>query len=136
MISDPHCNFYYGFKPLIETELYLRNPNLKIHLRNALVKFRLGVSEINYHRFKFSLNNDLKKCPFCIIDYYEDEKHVLFVCPLYEQIRNKYFIGHNINTILNCNFRLNEFIKTQWYVISKFIYEVTLLRRQIIKLRN
>ena len=135
MVNDPHCALYYGFKPLIETELYLRNPNLKIHLRNALAKLRLGVSEINSHRFKFSLNNDLKKCPFCIVDCFEDEKHVLFVCPLYDQIRIKYLTNININSILNCNFRFNEFIKTNWFLISKLFHEIILLRRQTIKCR-
>ena len=136
MVNDPHCALYYGFKPLIETELYLRNPNLKIHLRNALAKLRLGVSEINSHRFRFSLNNDLKKCPFCIVDCFEDEKHVLFVCPLYDQIRIKYLTYININSILNCNFRFNEFIKTNWFLISKLFHEIILLRRQTIKCRT
>ena len=93
------------------------------------------MSEINSHRFKFSLNNDLKKCPFCIVDCFEDEKHVLFVCPLYDQIRIKYLTYININSILNCNFRFNEFIKTNWFLISKLFHEIILLRRQTIKCR-
>ena len=117
MRSDINCSFYYGFKPIIEKETYLINVNLKLYLRNVLLKFRIGVSEINSHRFKFSKDDTLKQCPFCVRYYLENESHVLFVCPFYNDLRIKYFV-ENVSNIPQSDHRLQSFMKTKWYTID------------------
>ena len=92
MLSDEHCCWYYGLKPLIATELYFSHVHLKLNLRNILTKFRLGVSQINCHRYRFETDIILKHCPFCIQTCFEDENHVMFICPVYNDSRKYFFI--------------------------------------------
>ena len=40
----------------------------------------------NCHRYKFSSNKILLNCPFCTTEE-ENEFHILFVCPIYEDVR-------------------------------------------------
>ena len=54
--------------------------------RDSLIKFRLAVSQINCHRYKFDVNKDKLYCPLCI-NTKETEKHILFDCQYYEQLR-------------------------------------------------
>ena len=131
MSSDMNCLFYYGLKPIIETELYLRNHNLKLYLRNVLVKFRLGVTAINCHRYMYSSYLELKKCPFCVRDTFEDELHVLFICPLYEDIRHKYF---NDSLIIDQN-KVHEFIVDHYYIVSKYLHDAFIVRNRILDKR-
>ena len=134
MSSDTHCAFYYGLKPIIETEIYLRNHNIKLHLRNVLVKFRLGVTEIYCHRHKYSANDDLRKCPFCIRNYFEDENHLLFICPLYNNIRLKYFKDQQMYSHIDqCKF--NALANDQYYVVSKYLFEALCYRKTVLETR-
>ena len=98
---------------MIEREVYLNNFHIKLSLRNVLAKFRLGVSQIYCHRYKFSLVDDYRICPFCVRRYYEDEHHVLFVCPLYTTIRNEYLsnIISKFDNIVNGKFQFQTFIQ-------------------------
>ena len=52
--------------------------------RGALVRFRLGVSNIQKHKNRFIC--DMNNCPFCP-QTTEDEPHVLFHCPKYSSLR-------------------------------------------------
>ena len=134
MSSDTHCAFYYGLKPIIETEIYLRNHNIKLHLRNVLVKFRLGVTEIYCHRHKYSANDDLRKCPFCIRNYFEDENHLLFICPLYNNIRLKYFKDQQMYSHIDqCKFY--TLVNNQYYVVSKYLFEALSYRKTVLETR-
>ena len=135
MSNDVKCSFYYGFKPIIERETYLTNVNLKLYLRNVLLKFRIGVSEINSHRHKFSKNEMLRQCPFCVRYCTENETHVLFICPLYDNLRLRYF-NHIEPEILNRPIIFQSFMSTQWYIISKYLFEVFTLRKTVLSSRN
>ena len=85
-ISD-NFQCFYSFKSQIAPELFLNDQTFgRIH-RNILIKFRLGVSKINGHRYKFyKKNKALLKCPSCKMAN-EDEFHILFTCPAYEELR-------------------------------------------------
>ena len=56
--------------------------------RNCLAHFRMGVSQINLHRHRFS-TTDNTTCPFCA-NQQETEIHFVFQCPMYNQIRSKH----------------------------------------------
>ena len=78
--SNSHLEFYSSFKSMIITESFLFNNVFQRHIRNSLVRFRFGVSDILCHRLKFSktsLNQTL--CPLCHNER-ENEFHVVFIC--------------------------------------------------------
>ena len=137
MLKDSNCKWFYGFKQIIERELYLKNFHMKLSLRNVLAKFRLGVSQIYSHRYKFSLFENQKFCPFCIQIYNEDENHVLFICPVYETVR-KEFIEHAIyhfDNITNDNFQFMQFMQSNQYIIAKFLLAAFSIRSSILNNR-
>ena len=57
--------------------------------RNSLVQFRMGVSQINLHRHRFSTTTDNTTWPF-YANQQETEIHFVFQCPVYNQLRSKY----------------------------------------------
>ena len=57
--------------------------------RNCLAQFRMGVSQINLHKHRFSTTTDNTTCLFCAIQQ-ETEIHLGFQCPEYNQLRSKY----------------------------------------------
>ena len=138
MLSDEHCSWYYGLKPLIATELYFSHVHLKLNLRNILTKFRLGVSQINCHRYRFETDIILKHCPFCIQTCFEDENHVMFICPVYNDSRKEFLshLGFSFDHIMNCNFRLRQFFSLHFYNIAKFLDKALSTRSTLLKLRS
>ena len=61
-----------------------------IPARNALTRFRLGISPLRPHRLRHAQNvsvNNLK-CPFYSVE--ESEVHFVFICPKYTDLREKY----------------------------------------------
>ena len=59
--------------------------SMKGHFRDALLRFRAGVSWIKAHRFRFKPGADTS-CPFFPHET-EDELHVLCKCTTYNNIR-------------------------------------------------
>ena len=84
--NSDNFSTFYSFKSFITPELYLNDNNFGRALRNIYVKFRLGVSKINCHRYKFYKNKSLLKCPFCSCEN-ESEYHVLYECCVYSDLR-------------------------------------------------
>ena len=56
---------------------------MKGHFRDALIRFRAGVSWIKAHRFRFKPGADTS-CPFCPHET-DDELHVLCKCTTYNK---------------------------------------------------
>ena len=54
---------YNSFKSLFQTHTFLLDKSFNRQLRNVLIKFRLGVSKIHCHRYKFSLDAEKKNVP-------------------------------------------------------------------------
>ena len=88
--NNQHMMFYSSSKSQIQPERFLNNKCFRRSLRNALIKMRLGDSQINCHPYKFSRNKTLLNCPFCTTEE-ENEFHILFFCPFYKEL--------HINTI-------------------------------------
>ena len=57
--NSQHMMFYSSFKFQIQPERFRNNKCFGRSLRNELIKLRLGVSQINCHRYKFSPNKTL-----------------------------------------------------------------------------
>ena len=100
MRNSEHFQSFYSYKSFISPELYLNDDSFGRKYRNILAKFRLGVSQIHGHRYRFYKHNKiLLKCPLCE-NPIEDEFHVLFVCYAYADLR-KSFLPNNIMNIIN-----------------------------------
>ena len=77
---------YRKFKLVLEPEKYLDSIRQKC-FRDALVRLRLGISNINVHKNRYKRNDllTLNNCPFC--PEVEDEFHLCFRCHMYDDIR-------------------------------------------------
>ena len=129
IVNSEHLEFYSGFKSMFQPEAYLNNSYLIKSHRNDLVKFRCGVSNINSHRHRFSQNEILKMCPFCP-NSKEDNFHVLFICPVYEQLRTLY---------ISPNFRvrpsvqsMNLLIASNSYGLAKYLTSMFSKRKELL----
>ena len=106
MRNSEHFQTFYSYKSLISPELYLNDDSFGRKYRNILIKFRLGVSQIHGHRYKFyKYNRLLLKCPLCE-NPTEDEFHVLFECYAYVDLRNS-ILPQNLVNIRNTHSMCN-----------------------------
>ena len=85
--SDRFCT-YRSFKCLFEPERYLTDITI-VKFRNVLVRFRMGVNELNVNN---RYTNKSHLCPFC--EAIENEMHFLFHCSKYKEIREKYIMKY------------------------------------------
>jgi len=125
-ISEKY-QFYSSFKSVIGKELYLCQPFLPKCFRDILIKFRLGVTQINSHRFKFDINQDRLYCPFCHV-LKETEIHVLFQCPAYSDLRMSYLPVCTLQDL----FTKQEFS----FSLARFLFYVFKLRDSLLTHRN
>ena len=87
--ESPRFLVYRQFKSSIYLEEYFYEIHNK-HLRDLLVRFRIGVSEIKTHKLRYfcGRGQDLS-CPLCSARL-EDEVHFLFHCERLVDLRNKF----------------------------------------------
>ena len=78
---------YGKVKTFFEREKYVGVIWIEAY-RNALAQFRMGISQINAHKYRFSAKESTA-CPFCP-EKVESEIHFLFECPTYNQLRRNY----------------------------------------------
>ena len=97
---------YRGFKEDHTRENYLKIINIT-KFRKILTKLRLGILDININKRFYDTEANLR-CP-CGYER-EDELHILFHCPQYVFLRDKYIFNHwkktakvDLNSILKCN---------------------------------
>ena len=88
LAKSERFDLYISFKNVFERKKYLEVIQSRVY-KTVLARFRMGVSRINGHRLRFSVAENQRLCPFCV-DTIEDECHVLFVCPVYSQLRDKF----------------------------------------------
>ena len=94
LVND--LNFFSSFKSSHSLSPYLLELK-NINVRKAIIRFRLGVSCIKPHRFRFSREQTDHRCPSCL-NVYESEYHFLLICPKYHSLREmflpkKFFIN-------------------------------------------
>ena len=76
---------YRKFKSVLEPEKYLDSIRQKC-FRDALIRFRLGISDINVHKNRCKASVYGNDCPFCP-GVEENECHLCFKCSMYNDIR-------------------------------------------------
>ena len=84
--TSERLSVYNSYTHCVERERYV--DVLWMGIQNFLAEFRMGVSEINLHRHRFS-TTDHTTCTFCA-NRQEIEIHFVFQCPVYDQLRSKY----------------------------------------------
>ena len=93
-------------KMFFESERYFEFVDIKC-FRDYLVKLRLGLLPLNNSAFSSLFSCDTPDgCDYC--GEFEDEKHLICFCPLYENIRVKYLSGlltgpQCYNNLLRCD---------------------------------
>ena len=89
--SDRFCQ-YRSFKDYRQYESYLSVLQIK-RSRDLIVRFRLGINELNNNKFRYSVNQQTRLCPLCGLAE-EDETHFVFDCQAYVDIRNTFITDH------------------------------------------
>ena len=91
--------------------------------RGALLKLRISNHKLMIEIGRYNhTTKDNRHCPFCGCNVIEDEVHVLFQCPTYSMIRNKFY--YKVKTLipnitqLPINGLINEVMNPSNYVIS------------------
>jgi len=87
MTNSTRYALYRLIKPERSMERYLQILDKQV-IRDLVIRFRVGTSEINAHRNRFSKGAD-DICPACYEDD-EDDIHFMLQCPVYEDLRLKY----------------------------------------------
>ena len=86
--SSPRFSVYKCFKSSMYLEPYFCTITNK-HLREVLIRFRLGISDLRVHKFRYAEGTPDLSCPFCKSET-ENEMHFLFNCEHLQILRNKY----------------------------------------------
>ena len=79
---------YRQIKQQPSLEMYFTFLDRKV-FRDIYIKFRMGVSELYCHKFRFREDSHSRLCPSCK-ENEEDDVHLLLECPAYEDLRSKY----------------------------------------------
>ena len=86
--TSERLSVYNSYKHCFQRERYVAVLWMEVY-RHFLAQFRMGVSQINLHRHRFSTTTGNTACPFCA-NQQETEIHFAFQCPVYNQLRSKY----------------------------------------------
>ena len=78
-------DMYILFKTSIKYETYLVFVRVKC-FRDALIRFRLGITELKMHKNIYISHVADNNCPFCKV-VEENEYHFLFHCEKYDTVR-------------------------------------------------
>ena len=95
MESSTRFSIYRQFKHCFEREYYVAVIWINIY-RNAPAQFRMGVSQINTHKYRYSKLSEEVNCPF-YENTPESEIHFLLHCPAYRNLRTRYLVKYNRN---------------------------------------
>ena len=95
MESSTRFSIYRQLKHCFERENYVDVIWINIY-RNALAQIRVGVSQINTHKYQYSKLSEEVNCPFCE-NTPESEIHFLLHCPVYRNLRTRYLVNYNRN---------------------------------------
>ena len=86
--KERYC-LYSQIKDSLNMSAYLQNIDI-FCFRVALSQIRCGVLPINSNMNRYGMDIMQSFCPFCK-DCIEDEQHFLYICPLYLELRTRFF---------------------------------------------
>ena len=120
LLMSERYTVYRMFKHDHNRERYLYDLDKPV-FRDLYIRFRLGMSELHVHRYRYNEPPSLI-CPSCN-ESEEDEFHFLFKCPAYENIRVKYLrfcFGLTVQESLVACFSTNE--KEKVRAVASYLY--------------
>ena len=88
LYSSNRFVLYRQIKQQPALEMYLTVLDKRV-FRDVYIKFRLGMSELYSHQYRFREDPPSMLCPSCKEDD-EDDAHFLLECPAYEDLRSRY----------------------------------------------
>ena len=112
-----------NFKQSRYKEMYL-NHIKPVVIRILLSRFRMGVSVILTHKYRF-VNDKETVCPMCT-EHEEDDIHFLLHCPVYHDLRVKYlspFRNFFYFYVTNGRFKHDHWLKSVCIYITQFNVE-------------
>ena len=115
---------------MIYLNSFLLHRTLPFSLQTTLIRFRLGVSNILRHRYKYSNNINKHLCKKDI----EDEHHILLVCKVYENLRLTYLPEKFLKN--RCTFNSSLLMSNENYQfhVAKYLYHSIKLRDHFAKM--
>ena len=118
---------YRSFKTVFEREKYL-TAFQATYFRAAVTQVRFGVLPINNNLHRYSIAPEDRNCPFCISET-ENEIHVIFECPMYNDIRIKFLKdSSNLPLQLLLEARVDRHINN----LAKFVFHTVKKRNRIL----
>ena len=109
-IRESSLTMYASYKHTLDAELYL---TIKIRKHRVhLARLRTGSNSLAVNRLRGRIARNERHCKYCLnlnIEQLEDEYHVVMVCPLYHDIRQRYLSDAVHNT---CLYRYIELMST------------------------
>ena len=128
MVSNRY-DFYRQFKCCWGVEQYLYDIDKKV-FRDVFVRFRMGISDLYVHKFRYTTFDVQKLCPLCREEL-ETEKHFLLCCPALCDLRERYLYVNgtceNLTSLLS-----NRQMKTI-RSISMYLYKAFSRRQQAVE---
>ena len=124
-----NCNFFNIFQP----EKYLSNCIIKPY-RDILAKFRLKVSQLYCHRYKFTPSVD-KTCPLCL-SADETEIHFVLNCAKLEGLRKTVLPQHVLTNRNHQTLNILSSNECISFVFAKYLFHAMKLRTDILQTRQ
>ena len=124
---------YSRYKHDFEQEKYLDFIQ-ENKFRTALTKFRLSAHDLAIERGRYeSIPRNERICKYCNQNMTENEYHFLLVCPLYRELRHKYFKKYYFQwpTLNKFDDLMSKKSKIAVSNLSKFIFFAMKLRNSI-----
>ncbi|RUM94596.1 MAG: hypothetical protein DSZ28_02380 [Thiothrix sp.] len=90
--NSDRYSFYRQLKCVPYLEQYICALDKKVS-KDAVTRFRLGISDLYIHKNRYSSTPCTTLCPLCWEEE-EDEHHFLFYCPALYDLREKYILPH------------------------------------------
>ena len=131
--SSERFSFYRRFKSINEVKPYLWL-NLDRHVRCVMSRFRMGISDIAVHSFRYKNRSDVDViCPLCKIEA-ESEIHFALCCTALDDLRRqfiqlKYFDNPDIFHLVQLLTTANERILKDF---AMFLYTAFKRRRSVV----
>ena len=95
-MSKPKLRTYQLFKTDFGKECYI-SQNLNRKLRSMLAQLRFGILPLQIETDRFrNIALQERICRVCDLNQVESEIHFLFICPMYNIIRNQWICKMNI----------------------------------------
>ena len=118
---------YPSFKTFFEKELYISSIDIDC-FRVAVAQATFGVLPLNNNFHRYSVSPIDRNCAFCVSKI-EDEYHLLFVCPVHADLRNKFM---QVASIMSVKSALEARNIGLCQSVSKFVFHAINRRKQFL----